>query len=174
MSFLLWLIYFVISGAINNISPLSPSSILDILRPGELIFWCHIFFPFHTVYGVLMARILECFSMPSSSGPRFVRTLQPDPSVLSGPICIASLSYASLFTMTRQWSMKGCQMWVDHIWGGLFLGYWFHFISLCVCFYINTILFWLLQLCIIVCYSEVSCLWLCSSFSRFLGYLVPF
>ena len=34
------------------------------------------FLPFHTVHGVLVARTLEWFAIPSSSGPRFVRTLQ--------------------------------------------------------------------------------------------------
>ena len=45
---------------------------------GELIFWCHIFLPFYTVYGVLMARILEWFTVASSSGPRFIRILHCD------------------------------------------------------------------------------------------------
>ena len=34
--------------------------------------------PFHTVHGVLTGRILEQFSIPSSSGPHFVRTLLYD------------------------------------------------------------------------------------------------
>ena len=42
------------------------------------------FFPFHTVYGVLKARILKWFSIPFSSGPCFVRTLYHDQSVLGG------------------------------------------------------------------------------------------
>ena len=33
------------------------------------------FLPFHTVHGVLKARILKWFSIPFSSGSRFVRTL---------------------------------------------------------------------------------------------------
>ena len=40
---------------------------------------------FHTVHGVLMARILEWFAIPSSSGPRFVRSLHQKPLVLGGP-----------------------------------------------------------------------------------------
>ena len=41
---------------------------------------------FHTVVlGVLKARILKWFAIPFSSGPRFVRTLQLDPSVLGVP-----------------------------------------------------------------------------------------
>ena len=39
-----------------------------------LIFQCPTFLPFHTVHGVLPARILEWFAIPSSSGPHFVRT----------------------------------------------------------------------------------------------------
>ena len=39
----------------------------------------------HPIHGVLTARILEWFAIPSSSGPHFARTLHYDPSVLSGP-----------------------------------------------------------------------------------------
>ena len=46
---------------------------------------CHIFLPFHTVHGVLKARILKWFAIPFSSGPCFVRTLHHDLSVLGGP-----------------------------------------------------------------------------------------
>ena len=49
-----------------------------------LIFQCHIFLYFHTVHGVLVARILEWLAIPSSSGPCFVRNLHYDPSVLGG------------------------------------------------------------------------------------------
>ena len=34
-------------------------------RPGKFIFQCPIFFPFHTVDGVLKARILKWFAIPS-------------------------------------------------------------------------------------------------------------
>ena len=37
------------------------------------------------VHGVLKARILKWFAIPFSSGPRFVRTLHHDLSVLGGP-----------------------------------------------------------------------------------------
>ena len=43
------------------------------------------FLPFHTVHGVLKARILKWFAIPFSSGPCFVRTLHHDPSILGGP-----------------------------------------------------------------------------------------
>ena len=53
---------FILSGAI---SPLFSSSILGTYRPGEFIFQCPIFLPFHTVHGVLRARILKCLPFPS-------------------------------------------------------------------------------------------------------------
>ena len=108
--FLLWLSCFILSGAISNCPLLLPSSILNAFWPGGLIVWCHIFLPFYTVHGILTARILEWFVIPSSSGSHFVRTLHYDLSALGGPAwhqLIASLTYASPFTMTRLWSMKG-------------------------------------------------------------------
>ena len=80
--FLLWLHPFILSGVI---SPFFSSSILGTYQPGELIFHCPIFLPFHTVHGVLKARILKWFAIPFSSGPYFVRTLRHDPSILGGP-----------------------------------------------------------------------------------------
>ena len=58
MSFSLWLCLFIISGVIF---PLFSSSILGVYRPGDFILQCHIFLPFHTVHGVLKARILKRF-----------------------------------------------------------------------------------------------------------------
>ena len=55
------------------ISPLFSSSIMGTYGPGEFIFQCPIFLPFHTVHGVLKARILEWVVIPFSSGPHFVR-----------------------------------------------------------------------------------------------------
>ena len=60
--------HFILSGAISNFPPLFPTSILDTYQPGGLIFWCHIFLPFHTVHGVLTTRILVWFAIPSSRG----------------------------------------------------------------------------------------------------------
>ena len=48
--FLLWFCLFILSGVIF---PLFSSSILGTYQPGEFIFQCHIFLPFHTVHGVL-------------------------------------------------------------------------------------------------------------------------
>ena len=80
--FLLWLHPFILSGVI---SPLISSNILGTYRPGEFIFQCPIFLPFHTVHGVLKARILKWFAIPFSSGPHSVRPLHHDPSFLGDP-----------------------------------------------------------------------------------------
>ena len=40
---------------------------------------------FHTVHGVLKARILKWFAIPFSSGPHSVRSLHHDPPVLFAP-----------------------------------------------------------------------------------------
>ena len=69
---------------LEPISPLFTSNTLDTYWPGGRIFQCHIFLPFHTFHGVLRARILQWFAIPISSGPRFVRTLHHDPSILGG------------------------------------------------------------------------------------------
>ena len=42
-------------------------------------------FTFHTVHGVLLARILMWVAIFSSRGPRLVRTLDYDPSIMNGP-----------------------------------------------------------------------------------------
>ena len=80
--FLLWLHPFIFSGVI---SPLISSSILGTYRPGEFNFQCPIILPFHTVHGVLKARMLKWFAIPFSSAPCFVRTLHHDPSIMGGP-----------------------------------------------------------------------------------------
>ena len=58
--FPLWFSLFISSGAV---SPLFSSIILGTHRPGEFIFQCHIFLPFHTVHGVVKARILKWFAI---------------------------------------------------------------------------------------------------------------
>ena len=68
--FLLWLHPLILSGVI---SPLISRSILGTYPPGVFIFQCVILLPFHTVHGVLKARILKWFAIPFSTGPRFVR-----------------------------------------------------------------------------------------------------
>ena len=76
--FLLWFHPFILSGVI---SPLTSSSILGTYPPGEFIFQCPIFLPFHTVHGGLKARIKKWFAISLSSGPHFVRTLHHDLSI---------------------------------------------------------------------------------------------
>ena len=74
-----WLHPFILSGVI---SPLISSNILGNYQPGEFLFQYPIILPFHTVHGVLKARILKQFAIPFSSGPRSVRPLHHDLSVL--------------------------------------------------------------------------------------------
>ena len=79
--FLLLLCLFILSGVI---CPLISSSILDTYWSREFIFQCPIFLPFHTVRGVLKARILMWSAISFSSGPCFVRTLHRDLPVCLG------------------------------------------------------------------------------------------
>ena len=83
-SFPIWPSLFILSGAISNCLPLFLSSILDSFQPEGLIFWCYVFWSFHAVHGVLKARMLEWFAVPSSSGARFCQNSSYDPSVLGG------------------------------------------------------------------------------------------
>ena len=59
--FLLWLHPIILSGVI---SPLISSSILGTYWRGEFVFQYPIILPFHTVRGVLKARILKWFAIP--------------------------------------------------------------------------------------------------------------
>ena len=65
--FLLWLHPFILSGVI---SPLIFSSILGTYWHGEFLFQYPIILPFHTVHGLLKARILKWLAIPFSSGPQ--------------------------------------------------------------------------------------------------------
>ena len=80
--FLLWLHLVILSGVISR---LISSSILGTYQPVEFIFQCPVFLLFHTIHGILKAKILKWFAIPSSSGPYFIRTLHHDPSILGGP-----------------------------------------------------------------------------------------
>ena len=100
ISFPLWFSLFIPSGAI---SLFFSSSILDTYQPGGFIFQCPNSLPFHTVHGVLKARMLKWFVNSFSSGLCFVRTLHHNLSDLGGRPCwawlIASLSYVRLWSM---------------------------------------------------------------------------
>ena len=52
---------------------------------GKFLFQYPIILPFHTVHGVLKARMLKWFAIPFSSGPHSVRRLHHDPPILGGP-----------------------------------------------------------------------------------------
>ena len=77
-----WLHPFILSEVI---SPLISSSILGTYWSGEFISQCPIFSCFHTVHGVLEARILKWFAIPFSSEWHSIRPLHHDSSVLGGP-----------------------------------------------------------------------------------------
>ena len=85
-SFLLWLSLSIPSGAISLLFPVAYWIPTDLVG-GRFIFHCHIFLHFHTVHGVLKARMLKWFAVRFSSGPSFVRTLHHDPSILGGSTC---------------------------------------------------------------------------------------
>ena len=48
-----------------------------------------------------------------------------------------------LFPIEKYYSWLLCQILADHIWVGVFLGFWFCYIGQCACFCVSTILFWL-------------------------------
>ena len=64
---------------------------LDFFWPEGLIFWCHIFLPFHTVHGVLVARILEWIAFPPPVG-----------HILSELFTVTYLSWVTLQGMTHK------------------------------------------------------------------------
>ena len=104
MLFSLWLCLFVLSGVI---SPLLSSSILGTCQPGEFIFQCGIFLRFHTVHLVLMARILEWFAIPVSSGPCFVRTVTKLGMLLS-PAPLQGLNNLKIHLVSYLCCCKAC------------------------------------------------------------------
>ena len=87
------------------ISPLISSSNLGTYKPGEFPFQYPIILPFHTVHGVLKARILKWFAIPFSSGTYSFRPLlHLDPLILGGPTRHGLVS----LSLTRLWSV-----WLD-------------------------------------------------------------
>ena len=64
-----WILFFVLVPSLHSFwsySPLISSSTLDTYQPWEFIFQCLNCLPFHTVHGILMARILTWFAFPSA------------------------------------------------------------------------------------------------------------
>ena len=88
--FLLWLHPFILSGVI---SPLISCSILGTYRLEEFLFQYPIILPFHTVHGVLKARILVCHSLLQWT--TFCQTSPPWPACLGLPH-MAWLSFIEL------------------------------------------------------------------------------
>ena len=79
--FLLWLSLFI---------PLELFLCSSLVATGNLLTWgvllsVSYLFPFHTVHGVIKARMLKWFAIPFSSRLCFVRTLHHEPSFLAGP-----------------------------------------------------------------------------------------
>ena len=87
------------------ISPLITSSILGTYWPREFLFLYPIILPFHTVHGILKARILKWFAIPFSTGLHSVRCLHHDPSILGGPTQhgLVSLSQTRLWSVWSDW-----------------------------------------------------------------------
>ena len=77
--FLLWPLLFILSGVISPLISVAYWIPTDLENSSFSVL-----FAFHTVHGILKARILKWFAIPSSSGPHFVRTLRHDLSILSG------------------------------------------------------------------------------------------
>ena len=93
---------FILSGPTSLLFPSNNWILSDLGGSSSSV----IFLPFHTVHGVLKARILECFAIPYSSRPHFVRTLHCDHRsgvALHG--MAHSFTESSPFTTTRLWSM---------------------------------------------------------------------
>ena len=101
-SFLLWHSLFILSGAI---SLLFPSNIFNTYWSWWLIFQFPILLLFHTVHGVLKARMLKWFAVPFPSEPCFVRTLHHELS--SWWPCtvwlIVSLNIPRHFSLVIRW-----------------------------------------------------------------------
>ena len=124
--FLLWLRLFILSGVI---SPLISSSILGTYQPGEFIFQCPIFLPFHTVHGVLAEKAMA----PHSSSLAWKIPWMEEPGGLQsmGSLRVrhdwaTSLSLFTLMHWRRKWqptpvflpwesqgqgSLVGCRLW---------------------------------------------------------------
>ena len=93
-----------ISSFFLVISPLISSSIWGTYRPGEFIFQCPIFLPFHTVNGALKAKILVCRSLLEWN--MFYQNSPPWPVCLGWPYMawlIVSLNWTRLWSMWLDW-----------------------------------------------------------------------
>ena len=99
-SFPLWPSFFILSE--QDFS----SSSVAYWTPTDLGGSTYSIISFHTVYGVLKARILKWFAIPFFNGPCFVTNLHHDPSIWGAPWTAwprASLSYTRLWAMWSFW-----------------------------------------------------------------------
>ena len=85
--FLLWLCLFFLSGVM---SPLISSSILGSYWPGELIFQCPIFLPFHTVHGFSRQEYWSGLSFPS---PVYHSLSEPSTTILMSWVALHSMAH---------------------------------------------------------------------------------
>ena len=85
------------------ISPLISSSILGTYQPGEFLFQCPIILPFHTLHGVLKARILKWFAIPLLQWTTFCQSPPPWPDRFGWPHT-AWLSVTELDTAVVLWA----------------------------------------------------------------------
>ena len=65
-------VVFALTASLHSFWSYFSSSILGTYQPGEFLFQYTIILPFHTVHGVLKARILKWLAIPFSSGPHSV------------------------------------------------------------------------------------------------------
>ena len=91
----------------------SPVAYWKLSDLGEFI-WYQVFLPSHILHRVLPERTLEWVANSCSNGSSCVRTFHYDLSILGDVPAMAhsfiawlKMSYASSFTTTRLWSMKG-------------------------------------------------------------------
>ena len=93
---------------LSDWTELISSSILGTYWSVEFISNCHVFLPFHTVHGVLKARIPKWFAIPFSSGQHFVtleNRMSNHFSMVLGSVLI-SFFYMNMssFPSTAYWS----------------------------------------------------------------------
>ena len=83
--------------------PWSPVAYWTLTDLGSSSFSILSFCLFHTIHGVLKARILKWFAIPFPSGPHSVRPLRHDPPVLGGSTRhgLVSLSFGSGLIVIR-------------------------------------------------------------------------
>ena len=97
---LLFCKFFCHSGAVSNHPLLFPGSILDTFWLGGVIFWCHIFFLFYTVYGFLRREYSSGLPFPSP-----VDHVLSEFSTMTCPFWVVPQSVAHYFIkLQRLWS----------------------------------------------------------------------